>query len=71
MRIKYNNFRDKVKNSLQGEKYGLKWNQTRKNGQIEYTRPCYTWIKELEEEIGLIPERKGKYVYWKLQDTNE
>lgn len=68
MRNKYKIFRNKVKDALQREKYGLTWNQIREKGQIEYTRPCYTWIKELEEEIGLIRERKGKYVYWKLSE---
>ncbi|MGD9130108.1 MAG: hypothetical protein PVH73_00865 [Candidatus Bathyarchaeota archaeon] len=67
-RHKYMEFREKVKKALQGEKNGLTWNQLRKKGDIKYARPCYTWIGELENEIGLIRERSGRYVYWKLKE---
>lgn len=69
MRYKYNEFRDKVKRVLKGEKHGLTWNQLRKKSNIQYPRPCYSWIRELEDEIGLIRTRSGRYVYWKLKKT--
>ena len=66
MRNKYVEFREKIKKALQEEKNGLTWNQIRKKSNIEYCHPCYTWIRILEEEIGLIRLRKGRYVYWRL-----
>ena len=68
MRNRYNEFRKKVKKVLQGEKTGLTWNQLREKGDIKYSRPCYTWIRELEDEIGLVRLRKGRYVYWRLKN---
>jgi hypothetical protein len=65
----YLEFRDKVKKALEGEKEGLTWNQLKEKGSIEYTRPCYTWIGKLENEIGLTRKRKGRYVYWKLKNV--
>ena len=68
MRKKYIEFRDKIKKALQNEKKGLKWNQLQKKGNIKYSRPCYTWIQELENEIGLIRSRSGRNIYWRLKD---
>ena len=64
----YIEFRAKVKKALHGETNGLTWNQLREKGSIKYTRPCYNWIGKLENEIGLIRKRKGRYVYWKLKE---
>ncbi|UCE28921.1 MAG: hypothetical protein JSV85_06575 [Candidatus Bathyarchaeota archaeon] len=59
-------FQEKVERALQGEENGLTWNQLKKKGEIEQTRLCYTWVKQLENEIGLTRERRGRNVYWKL-----
>ena len=63
----YTEFREKVEKALQGEKDGLTWDQLKKKGEIEQTRLCYTWAKQLENEIGLTRERRGRNVYWKLK----
>ncbi len=63
----YIEFREKVEKALQGEKNGLTWDQLREKGGIEQTRMCYTWARQLESEIGLTPERRGRHVYWKLK----
>ena len=60
-------FREKVERALQGERDGLTWDQLRKKGEIKQTRLCYTWAKQLENEIGLTRERCGRNVYWKLK----
>ena len=60
-------FRERVEKALQGEEDGLTWDQLKKKGGIEQTRLCYTWARELENEIGLIRERRGRNVYWKLK----
>ena len=63
----YAEFREKVRKALEGEKDGLAWNQLRKKGGIEYTRPCYTWARQLEDDIGLIRERRRRTICWKLK----
>ena len=60
-------FREKVEKALQGEKNGLTWDQLKKKGEIKQTNLCYTWAKQLENEIGLTRERRGRNVYWKLK----
>ena len=63
----YIEFQEKVEKALQGEKNGLTWDQLKKRGEIEQTHLCYTWAKQLENEIGLTRERRGPNVYWKLK----
>ena len=63
----YIEFREKVNKALQGEKEGLTWDQLKKKGEIRQTRLCYTWAGQLESEIGLTRERRGRNVYWKLK----
>ena len=64
----YLKFRDKVKNALQREHSGLTWGQLKVKGEISQTRMCYTWAKELENDIGLIRETHNRRVYWKLKE---
>jgi hypothetical protein len=63
----YDEFREKVKKALQGEKDGLTWHQLKQKGKIEQAHLCYTWARQLENEIGLTRERRGHNVYWKLK----
>ena len=63
----YMEFRERVEKALQGGEDGLTWDQLKKKGEIEQTRLCYTWARELENEIGLTRERRGRNVYWKLK----
>jgi len=63
----YVKFREKVEEALRGEKNGLTWQQLKKKGEIDQTYLCYTWARELEKDIGLTRERRGRNVYWKLK----
>jgi hypothetical protein len=56
-----------VEKALQGEKDGLTGDQLKKKSEIEQTHLCYTWARQLENEIGLTRERRGRNVYWKLK----
>jgi hypothetical protein len=60
-------FREKVKKALQNENDGLTWDNLKKKGKIKQTHLCYTWVSELEKEIELTWERRGRNVYWKLK----
>ena len=62
-------FREKVEEALREEKSGLTWQQLKKKGKIDQTHLCYTWARELENDIGLTRERCGRNVYWKLKRT--
>ncbi len=61
-------FQEKVKKALQGEKDGLTWEQLKKKGEIKQTRLCYTWARQLQNEIGLTRERCVRNVYWNLKN---
>lgn len=63
----YVKFREKVEEALHGEKDGLTWQQLKRKGRIDQTHLCYTWARELENDIGLTRERRGRNVYWKLK----
>ncbi|MHA2428604.1 MAG: hypothetical protein ACXADB_11325 [Candidatus Hermodarchaeia archaeon] len=64
----YRKFRETVEMVLNGDTNGLTWNQLRKKGNIEQTRPCYNWYEKLENDIGLTRERIGRHVYCKLSN---
>jgi hypothetical protein len=66
-RTAYEEFREKVEKALQGEQDGLTWDQLKKKAGISQNHMCYTWARQLENEIGLTRERHGRNVYWKLK----
>ena len=66
-RYAYIEFREKAEKISQEAKDGLTWDQLKKKGEIGQTRLCYTWARQLENEIGLTRERRGRNVYWKLK----
>jgi hypothetical protein len=66
-RTAYIEFREKVEKALQGETDGLTWDQLKKKAELAQTYMCYTWARQLENEIGLTRERHGHNIYWKLK----
>ena len=66
-RNKYEEFREKVEKALQGEEDGLTRDQLKKKAEISQTHMCYTWARQLENEIGLTRVRHGHNVHWKLK----
>ena len=63
----YVKFREKVEEALHDKKDGLTWQQLKRKRRIDQTHLCYTWARELENDIGLTRERRGHNVYWKLK----
>lgn len=51
--MKYSEFRDLIEKELRQNRSGRTWNDLRDRLGLPYDRPCPTWVKRLEDEIGL------------------
>ena len=51
--MKYTEFRDLIEKELRQNRSGRTWNDLRDRLGLPYDRPCPTWVKRLEDEIGL------------------
>ncbi len=65
--MKYLEFRDLIRKELQQKPGGMTWNELKTQLDLPYDRPCPTWVKQLEDEIGLTRSRgNGRAYLWKL-----
>jgi hypothetical protein len=65
--MRYVDFRDAIEAELRRNADGLTWAQLKERLQLPYDRPCPTWIKRMEEEIGLSRARGAERAYvWTL-----
>ena len=65
--MRYVEFRKAIAGELRKQADGLTWSQLREHLNLPYERPCPTWIKQLEEDIGLLRERgAGRALIWKM-----
>jgi hypothetical protein len=64
----YVEFRDMVADGLRDEVDGLTWGDLREKQGWDQERPCYTWVGQVENDIGLKRGRRGNRVYWKIPD---
>ena len=62
----YEEFKQKVSEGLKGETEGLTWGELRKKQGLRQARPFHDWVRALEKDIGLIRQRKGTQIYWRL-----
>ena len=62
----YEEFREAVYQGLKGESEGLTWSQLREKQGMKQARPFHDWVRELEKDIGLIRQRKGTQIIWRL-----
>lgn len=68
--MKYTEFRDSIAADLQGVPSGRTWKQLQAVLMLPYTRPCPTWVRRLEREIGLVRDkRRGNALVWRIQST--
>lgn len=68
----YLEFRDTIVEALEGEPAGLTWKELRDGWQLPYKTPCPEWVARLEEEVGLVRERKrGNAKLWVLVKTTQ
>jgi len=65
--MKYVEFKHAIQSDLSAHKEGLTWKVLKDRNKLPYTRPCPTWTKCLEEEIGLRRIKKegmGNQLVW-------
>lgn len=65
--MRYVEFRDVIEQELRRNPQGLTWMELKESLNLPYDRPCATWLKQMEAEIGLCRERGGGRAFvWRL-----
>ena len=65
--MRYTEFRERVQKQLRRKPMGSTWAQLRDDLDLPYDRPCPSWTKRLEEEIGLTRTKGvGRALVWKV-----
>ena len=65
--MRYSDFRDSIRDELACHDDGLTWVELKTRLRLPYDRPCPTWVKELEREIGLSRVKgSGRAQVWRL-----
>lgn len=63
----YEEFRDKIKNTLSGAGRPLTWTEIRTIAQLPQMFPNNQWVHRLEEDIGLTRKRDlHGVIHWQL-----
>ena len=63
----YADFRDSIANELRRTPAGLTWAQLQDRLSLPYARPCPTWTKQLEHDIGLTRVKgESRALVWKV-----
>ncbi len=55
--MRYLDFRDCIRRALSVEPGGLTWAELRERLDLPCERPCLSWVKRMEAEIGLVHEK--------------
>jgi hypothetical protein len=65
--MKFIEFQAVILFELKENPAGFTWKQLKVRLDLPYNNPCPTWVKKLEEEIGLQRVKgKGRALVWKL-----
>jgi hypothetical protein len=68
--MRYTEFRDALRKELPRHPGGLTWTELKERLRLPYERPCPTWVKELEQEIGLKRIKgAGNAKVWRCEST--
>jgi len=66
--MRYLVFRDLIRKELRKNPAGLTWLELKERLNLPYDQPCPTWVKRLEDEIGLSRTRgAGRAYVWKVR----
>lgn len=66
--MRYAEFKDEIRAELQRTPDGLTWAELRDRLDLPYERPCPTWVKRMEAEIGLRRAKgAGRAYLWRLE----
>ena len=69
--MRYIEFKEAIHAELIRNREGLTWKELKEKRELPYERPCGTWTKWLESEIGLRRIRKsgnGNSLVWTLSE---
>jgi hypothetical protein len=67
MDMRFVDFRDQIHEELRRNPDGLTWKQLKQRLNLPYESPCPTWVRQLEEEIGLKRSKgSGRAYIWRL-----
>ena len=68
--MRYIEFKEAIAEMLGRNPDGLTWAQLRQRLELQYKRPCPTWTRNLEREIGLSREKgSGRALVWRLSGS--
>jgi len=66
--MRYLVFRDLIRKELRKNPAGLTWIELKERLNLPYDQPCPTWIKQMEQEIGLSRTKgSGRAYVWKVR----
>jgi hypothetical protein len=67
-RMTYIEFRNRIQSALRRRPAGYTWAELRDRLDLPYDRPCPSWMKELERDIGLMRKAgaRGRAYVWVL-----
>jgi len=65
--VRYEDFKNAIRDELRRLPDGLTWPQLKERLDLPNARPCPTWVKCLEQEIGLTRTKGSSAAYvWKI-----
>ena len=65
--MRYSDFKKEIHQALKKCPAGLTWAQLQQRLDLPYDRPCPTWTKQLEREIGLRRSKgEGRALVWRV-----
>jgi hypothetical protein len=70
--MRYVEFKELIRKELVKHPDGLTWEQLKNQLKLPYKQPCQTWIKQMEDEIGLSRVRgTQRALIWKIPASQE
>ena len=70
--MRYVEFKHAIAKALRQSPEGLTWAQLRQRLDLPYERACPTWIKQMEQEIGLSRMKgSGRAYIWTLKEPGK
>ena len=65
--MRYTDFKEGIRAELDLHPEGLTWTELKLRLALPYERPCPTWVRRLEKEIGLVRTRNpGRPATWTI-----
>lgn len=62
-------FKESVRSALTSSPNGMTWQELKAAKALPYERPCPTWVKQLETEIGLRRVKgSSRALVWTLKE---